>query len=131
LAIDHLKGAPGIYSARFSGEHGNDQANNDKVLSLLEGQAQENRSAQFICALAFLQHENDPTPIVCQANWEGFILEEERGENGFGYDPLFWVPEKNCCSAELAPEVKNTISHRSKALDMLLAALREQGYLAS
>ncbi|MFT5419667.1 MAG: XTP/dITP diphosphohydrolase [Candidatus Endobugula sp.] len=124
LAIDYLKGAPGIYSARYAGEHGNDTANNQKVISALAGQTQDNRRARFICALAFMQHAEDPTPIVCQASWEGFILEEERGENGFGYDPLFWLPEKNCSSAELPVEIKNTLSHRAKALQLLLAALK-------
>ena len=76
-----------------------------------------------------MEHENDPTPIVCQASWEGRILEAESGSNGFGYDPLFWVEEKQCSSAELAPEVKNQISHRAQALQQLLAALREHGHL--
>jgi XTP/dITP diphosphohydrolase len=127
LAIDYLKGAPGIYSARYAGEHGNDKANNQKVISALAGQAQNNRRARFICALAFMQHAEDPTPIVCQASWEGFILEKERGEHGFGYDPLFWLPERNCSSAELPAEIKNTISHRAKALQLLFAALKKHG----
>jgi len=129
LAIDYLKGAPGIYSARYAGEHGNDEANNQKVLQQLSGQRQENRKAQFICALAFMQHAEDPTPIICQASWEGFILEQASGENGFGYDPLFWVPEKSCSSAELLPEIKNTLSHRAKALKKLLRALQEHRYI--
>ncbi len=129
LAIDFLNGAPGIYSARYAGAHGNDKANNQKVLAALAGQPKENRQAKFICALAFLQHAEDPTPILCQAIWEGFILEEECGENGFGYDPLFWVEEKNCSSAQLPSDIKHTISHRAKALDMLFAAIKDSHYL--
>lgn len=129
LAIDYLNGAPGIYSARFAGEHGNDKANNQKVIDALAGQPPEKRTAQFICALAFMQHAEDPTPIVCQARWQGVILEEERGENGFGYDPLFWLPEQQCCSAELPKHIKNTISHRAKALTLLVDALKTQGLI--
>ncbi len=129
LAIDALNGAPGIYSARYAGEHGNDRANNQKVLNDLQGQPEDNRKGQFICALAYMRHANDPTPIVCQASWEGVILDHERGTNGFGYDPLFWLPEHQCCSAELAPELKNTISHRARALEQLVGALKAQGLL--
>lgn len=125
LAVDYLQGAPGIYSARYAGEHGNDQANNEKLLETLTEQPTQNRRAQFICALAFMRHADDPTPIVCQAQWQGTILEAPRGENGFGYDPLFWVEEQQCTSAELSKEIKNAISHRAKALKLLLAALKE------
>lgn len=125
LAVDYLQGAPGIYSARYAGEHGNDSANNQKLLEALAGQPSEKRSAQFICALAFMRHADDPTPIVCQAQWQGTILEAPRGENGFGYDPLFWVEAHQCSAAELTKETKNTISHRAKALQLLLHALKE------
>ena len=120
LEIDALKGAPGIYSARFAGAHGNDKANNALVLEKLNNTEQAKRTARFQCVLAFMRHEHDPTPLVCQGSWEGFILEQEQGENGFGYDPLFWVPEKNCSSAELPKEIKNSISHRAKALQQLM-----------
>lgn len=130
LAIDYLKGAPGIYSARYAGEHGNDKANNQKVIQALAGQPAANRKGQFICALAYLRHAEDPTPIVCQASWEGIILEQERGDNGFGYDPLFWLEEHQCCSAELSAETKNSISHRARALQLLLAAMQAQGVIA-
>jgi XTP/dITP diphosphohydrolase len=126
LAVDYLNGAPGIYSARYAGEHGNDHANNQKLIHALAGQPNEKRTAQFICALAFMRHAEDPTPIVCQASWQGIILEEARGDNGFGYDPLFWLPEQQCCSAELTKEIKNTISHRAKALALLVDALTHQ-----
>jgi len=126
LEVDFLKGAPGIYSARYSGEHGNDRAHNQLVLEQLTGLEQEKRTARFQCVLAFMRHAEDPTPLICQASWEGFILEEERGVNGFGYDPLFWVPEHECSSAELPKETKNSLSHRGKALQLLLAVLKEK-----
>lgn len=127
LAIDYLQGAPGIYSARYAGTHGDDKANNKKVLDALDGVITEQRGARFICALAFMRHANDPTPIVCQASWEGRIAEQESGENGFGYDPLFFLSEYDCCSAELTKDIKNSISHRAKALQLLLSALKENG----
>ncbi len=126
LEIDALNGEPGIYSARYSGQHGEDKAHNALVLEKMAGLPQEKRSARFQCVLAFMRHESDPTPLICQASWDGYILEEERGTNGFGYDPLFWVPEKHCSSAELSKEVKNAMSHRGKALALLLAAFQER-----
>jgi XTP/dITP diphosphohydrolase len=126
VEIDALNGEPGIYSARFSGTHGDDQGHNQLVLKKMSGIAYEQRSARFQCVLAYMRHENDPTPLVCQASWEGFILEDARGEDGFGYDPLFYVPEHNCSSAQLPKELKNKISHRAKALQILLAALTEK-----
>ena len=129
LSIDYLQGAPGIYSARYAGKHGDDKANNQKVLQALNNVTTAKRGARFICALAFMRHVNDPTPIVCQASWEGTITEKESGENGFGYDPLFFLSEYNCCSAELTKEVKNSVSHRAKALQLLLSALQKDGLL--
>lgn len=126
VEIDALNGEPGINSARFSGTHGDDQGHNQLVLKKMSGIAYEQRSARFQCVLAYMRHENDPTPLVCQASWEGFILEDARGEDGFGYDPLFYVPEHNCSSAQLPKELKNKISHRAKALQILLAALTEK-----
>lgn len=120
LEVDALNGEPGIFSARYAGEHGNDQSNNAFLLEKLSGFSPEQRTARFQCVLAFMRHENDPTPFVCHGSWEGSILEKARGENGFGYDPLFWVPEKNLSSAELAKSEKNKISHRAKALQKLL-----------
>lgn len=124
LAVDYLKGAPGIYSARYSGE--GDAGNNIKLLSALAGVPDEQRGARFHCALVYLRHALDPMPIVCQASWEGRILESARGEHGFGYDPLFYVPEYQCSSAELPREVKNRISHRAQASALLLEALRQR-----
>ena len=124
LAVDFLGGAPGIHSARYSGA--GDAANNTKLLAALDGLPPEQRSARFQCALVYMSHPLDPMPLVCQASWEGRILEAPRGDNGFGYDPLFHVPEYDCSSAELAPELKNRISHRARASALLLEALRQR-----
>lgn len=118
LAVDSLGGAPGIYSARYSG-HKDDQANNTKLLAALEGVPQEQRGAQFICALALVRHAEDPVPIICEGIWHGRILEQATGKNGFGYDPLFFVPEYDCSSAELDAKLKNRISHRALAMQLL------------
>jgi XTP/dITP diphosphohydrolase len=123
LEVDALKGAPGIYSARFAGTDCNDQNNNLKLLETMRDVPKEERSARFQCVMVYMRHADDPTPIICQGTWEGKILEEPSGDNGFGYDPLFFVPEQNCASAELSPEVKNQLSHRGQALRKLLAAL--------
>jgi XTP/dITP diphosphohydrolase len=125
LVVDALRGAPGIYSARYSGVEGDDEANNVLLLKNLEGVTESERSARFHCALAFMQHQHDPTPIVCQASWEGMILTSARGTNGFGYDPLFYVPNQHCTSAELPPQIKNQLSHRAQAMQKLLAAFKE------
>lgn len=123
LAVDYLNGAPGIHSARYSG--GGDAGNNTKLLSALAGVPGEQRGARFHCALVYMRHPLDPIPIVCQASWEGRILESPRGENGFGYDPLFYVPDYQCSSAELPREIKNRISHRAQASALLLEAMRQ------
>ena len=123
LEVDALKGAPGIYSARFAGPGCNDQDNNTKLLEQLQGVPEDKRSARFQCLLVYMRHAEDPTPIICQGTWEGRILLAPSGENGFGYDPLFFVPEQNCSSAELPPEIKNQLSHRGQALRKLLSAL--------
>lgn len=123
LEVDALKGAPGIYSARYSGEDANDTANNQKLLNELNGVKTEDRTARFQCVLVYLEHPADPTPIVCQGSWEGVILEAPTGDQGFGYDPLFWVPSKQCSSAELDRDEKNRLSHRGKALSELIKRL--------
>jgi XTP/dITP diphosphohydrolase len=122
LEVDFLNGAPGIYSARYAGEGGS-SANNAKLLQALSGVEKEQRGARFQCLLVYLRHADDPTPIICQGTWEGRILTSVRGEEGFGYDPLFFVPEEGCSAAELAAERKNELSHRGQALRCLLAAL--------
>ena len=125
LCVPILGGAPGIYSARFAGEHGNDAANNQKLLADLapfrsNGEAIE---GMFVCVLALVTHAEDPLPQIFQGIWQGEILEAARGENGFGYDPLFWVSERNCSSAELNKEQKSKISHRGKAMQLFKASL--------
>lgn len=126
LEVDFLKGAPGIYSARYAGEGASDQDNLNKLLDALQNVPEEQRTARFHCVLVFMRHKDDPTPIVCHGSWEGRILTEAHGENGFGYDPIFYVPETNCASAELNPEQKKQLSHRGKALKKLFSALSEQ-----
>lgn len=118
LAVDHLGGAPGIYSARYAGGQG-DAANNAKLLDALKDVPDAERGAQFVCALALLRHPDDPLPILCEGLWHGRILHSAQGEHGFGYDPLFWVPERDCSSAELAPKDKNQLSHRARAMAQL------------
>ncbi|OBT17474.1 non-canonical purine NTP pyrophosphatase, RdgB/HAM1 family [Vibrio sp. UCD-FRSSP16_10] len=125
LEVDYLKGAPGIYSARFAGEDATDKQNLDKLLHDLEGVAKDQRSARFHCVLVYMRHHLDPTPIVCHGVWEGQILEQSEGENGFGYDPIFYVPEDQCASAQLTPERKKQLSHRGKALSQLFDKLKQ------
>lgn len=124
LEVDALQGQPGIYSARYAGEDGNDAANNNKLLAALQNVPEEKRTARFQCVMVYLRHPEDPVPLICQGTWEGRIGFEPAGDNGFGYDPLFYVPEKNCMAAQLAPEDKNRLSHRGQALKQLVAALR-------
>ncbi|KXJ53340.1 MAG: non-canonical purine NTP pyrophosphatase [Neptuniibacter sp. Phe_28] len=119
LEVDALDGAPGIYSARFSGANASDAKNNALLLKKLNGLAAEQRTARFRCVLAFMRHANDPTPLICQGTWDGIILEEACGEQGFGYDPLFWLPELNSAAAQLSPTEKNKVSHRGQAVALL------------
>jgi XTP/dITP diphosphohydrolase len=119
LAVDALNGEPGIYTARYAGKGASDQDNLNKLLLALEGVPLTERTARFICVLVFIEHANDPIPIIAQGVWEGRILCNPSGSNGFGYDPVFWVPNHDCSSAELPPEVKNSLSHRGKALNQL------------
>lgn len=123
LEVDFLNGAPGIHSARYSGA--GDEANNAKLLTALGDLSKDQRGARFHCVLVYLRHALDPTPLICHASWEGSILFEPHGKNGFGYDPLFYVPEQKCSSAELEPGIKNRISHRAKASTLLFEALRQ------
>lgn len=123
LEVDALNGAPGIYSARYAGPGASDRDNLQKLLRDLLQVAEEKRTARFQCLMVYMRHAQDPTPLICQGTWEGRITLEPRGESGFGYDPVFFVPTHNCTSAELAPEVKNQLSHRGQALRRLVAAL--------
>jgi len=120
LEVNALFGAPGIYSARYSIEE-TDEANNQKLLDVLKDE--KNRKARFQCVLVYMQHANDPTPIICQGTWEGEIAMSEVGDNGFGYDPLFYIPELKKHSAELEPDIKKKVSHRAKALALLKTQL--------
>ncbi|NVJ60744.1 MAG: RdgB/HAM1 family non-canonical purine NTP pyrophosphatase [Gammaproteobacteria bacterium] len=125
IEVDALKGAPGIYSARFAGEHGDDQANNKKLLAELKGIPQDKRTARYQCVIVFMRHASDPTPIICQGSWEGIILDSPQGEGGFGYDPLFYVPEHKCTAAELSAEKKHQLSHRGAALNQLVKQITQ------
>lgn len=121
LVVPILNHAPGIYSARYAGEHGNDEANNQKLLQELKPFRKENTpiQAMFVCVLVYVRHADDPLPIICEGIWHGEILEQAKGEHGFGYDPLFWLPDLNCSSAELEKAEKNKISHRGIAMQQL------------
>ncbi len=123
LEVDALLGAPGIYSARYAGPGASDADNNRKMQDALKDVSDDERTARFQCLMVYMRHTDDPVPIICQGSWEGRILRTPQGENGFGYDPLFFVPEKNCSAAELPAEVKNAMSHRGKALQCLMHAL--------
>ncbi|MEI5639474.1 MULTISPECIES: RdgB/HAM1 family non-canonical purine NTP pyrophosphatase [unclassified Pseudoalteromonas] len=118
LEVDALAGAPGVYSARYAGSGASDQDNIDKLLAALEGQSQ--RSARFWCVLVYMRHADDPTPLICQASWEGEITTSQQGREGFGYDPVFKVNGLDCTSAQLSKAGKNAISHRGQALQQLV-----------
>tara|TARA_R110001583_G_scaffold26757_2_gene96237 strand:- start:4020 stop:4622 length:603 start_codon:yes stop_codon:yes gene_type:complete len=126
LEVDFLSGQPGIYSSRFAGEHATDQDNIDLLLNRLEGVGEAQRKARFQCVLVYMRHELDPTPIICQGTWEGVITSQQNGENGFGYDPIFWVESDKCSSAQLSKQRKSELSHRGKALSLLVAQLKAQ-----
>ena len=122
LCVDALDGAPGLYSARYAGTHGDADANIDKLLATLDGVPDVQRTARFYCVLALLRHAEDPQPVIAEGLWEGRILSARRGGGGFGYDPVFLDPTRDASAAELEPALKNRISHRGLAL----AALRER-----
>ncbi|HEX6550744.1 MAG TPA: RdgB/HAM1 family non-canonical purine NTP pyrophosphatase [Gammaproteobacteria bacterium] len=126
LEVDALDGAPGIYSARYAGAQATDNDNTAKLLRELQGVPPERRTARFRCAMVYLRHALDPAPLICEGVWQGRILDTPRGSNGFGYDPVFLVPERGCSSAELPPEEKNLLSHRGQALKKLVAALSRE-----
>ena len=123
IEVDALQGAPGVYSARYAGIHGEDDANNSKLLSEMKNVAEQDRGARFQCVIVYMRQAQDPMPIICEGTWEGKILHDMSGPNGFGYDPLFFVPTHACSSAELDPAEKNRISHRAQALQKLITAL--------
>lgn len=125
ICVPILDGAPGIYSARYAGEHGDDTANNAKLLEDLKPLRKNGEAIQgmFVCVLALVQHAEDPLPQIFQGVWQGEVLENACGENGFGYDPLFWLPELGVSSAEMSKEEKNKISHRGQAMQLFKESL--------
>jgi XTP/dITP diphosphohydrolase len=125
LAVDALGGAPGVYSARYAGEQASDSDNIDKLLDALDSVPMHARQARFICCLVYMRHADDPTPVICQGQWHGSIAQQRTGDQGFGYDPVFWLAEHQCSSAQLSPEIKNNISHRGQALQLLLQHLSQ------
>lgn len=124
ISVDALGGSPGIYSARYAGVDASDQHNLDKLLDAMKDVPAEKRQAQFNCVLVYMRHENDPTPLIFHGIWHGVLSTEMHGEGGFGYDPIFFVPELNCTAAQLTKEQKNQYSHRGKALKLMLDALK-------
>ncbi|WP_336274232.1 RdgB/HAM1 family non-canonical purine NTP pyrophosphatase [Vreelandella indica] len=124
LEVDALHGAPGIYSARYGGEPKSDERNNETLLAALSDYAEGQRSGRYWCVLVYLRHPKDPVPVIVQRSWEGEILAHPRGKEGFGYDPLFWLPEQGMSVAELPSESKNRLSHRGRALQGLVELLQ-------
>lgn len=120
IEVDALNGEPGIHSARYAGD---DESNIHRLLRELDGVPEDRRTARFQCVMVYLRHANDPVPVITQGAWEGRILEAVQGEGGFGYDPVFYVPERGCSAAELTAEDKNSLSHRGKALRQMLDIL--------
>jgi XTP/dITP diphosphohydrolase len=124
ICLSALGGEPGVHSARYAGEPKSDQRNNEKMLADLTGKS--DRRAHYVCVLVFVRHADDPQPIITEGEWHGEIVDTPAGENGFGYDPYFWVPEKGCTAAQLSSDDKNGMSHRGKALRLLMERLRAQ-----
>jgi len=125
IEVDALNGQPGIYSARYSGK--GDDANNIKLLEAMKDVPDGKRNARFRCCIVYMRHAEDPSPLIADASWEGTIMHELSGANGFGYDPLFFVPTHGTSSAELPADVKNGISHRGQALELILKLMSEAG----
>lgn len=132
LEVAALQGAPGIYSSRFAGAEATDNSNIEKLLAVMQAVPEGQRQASFYCAMVFLRHAEDPTPVIALGRWNGEILTQPRGEHGFGYDPVFYVPEEGCSAAELPPARKHQLSHRAQALKSLVQqinTLKAQGLL--
>ncbi len=123
IAVDVLRGRPGIYSARFAGIGASDEENLEKLIRMITPFPDEERTARFICSMVYIRHEEDHVPVIAEGVWEGQLLIDPNGQNGFGYDPIFYVSSQQCTSAELPPEIKNKLSHRGQALRKLLEQL--------
>ena len=123
ICVDALRGAPGLYSARYAGEHGNASRNIDKLLEVMKDVPDDNRSAHFYCVLVLLRHADDPQPLIVEGQWNGEILRERRGSGGHGYDPVFFDNVHGQSAAEMELDFKNQLSHRGQALAMLKSKL--------
>lgn len=126
IEVDYLLGAPGIYSARYAGSDASDHDNLNALLAALDNVPTQERAARYQCLLVLMRHSKDPTPLICQASWQGVILEAPVGSGGFGYDPIFWVPETQCSAAELSSEQKHALSHRGKAIRQFIEAFKNE-----
>ncbi|MGB0132847.1 RdgB/HAM1 family non-canonical purine NTP pyrophosphatase [Dokdonella sp.] len=126
ICVDALGGAPGLLSARYAGEHGNSGANITKLLGAMKNVPDSGRDAHFFCVIVWLRHADDPAPLIAEGRWHGRILNAPRGASGFGYDPIFFDPQRNASAAELDPLEKNRISHRGQALAQLRELLRSR-----
>jgi len=124
IEVDALSGKPGVYSARYAGENASDRDNIHKLLVAMAGLPEAQRTARFHCVLVLMRFGDDPTPVIAHGSWEGRITSTITGSGGFGYDPIFWVPEQNCTAAQLNKDTKNRLSHRGKALSALLQQLQ-------
>lgn len=124
IEIQALDGKPGIYSARYAGTGASDEDNLVKLVDEVKKLPEEKRQARFVCLMVYLRNAEDPIPIIAEGIWNGIAMTEPRGENGFGYDPMFYVPTHQCTSAELPPDIKNAISHRALALKELIKQLK-------
>lgn len=123
LAVDALDGQPGVYSSRYAGENASDSDNVNKLLGALQGVEASRRSARFLCVIVYMRSADDPTPLICQGEWQGAISEQAYGHGGFGYDPVFWLDSYAKTAAQLPVEVKNSISHRAFAMKLLMEKL--------
>lgn len=130
IEVDALDARPGVYSARYAGENASDADNNNKMLLELKDIPELERTARYWCALVFMRNHTDPVPLITLGSWEGYILDAPRGNNGFGYDPIFYVPTHKCSGGELPLEVKNTISHRAKALNAMLEEFKQHNFIS-
>ena len=125
LEVNALEGRPGVYSARYAGDNATDADNNQKLLREMKGVPDEARSARYVCVMVYMRSAEDPTPVIAQHTWHGTILHNPKGQHGFGYDPLFGVPDQKCSAAEMVPAIKNKLSHRAKAARHLYSALHD------